>query len=79
VRVSLVSPGVVATEFFARRGARYERRRPRPIPPEQVAEAIVNAIRRGPPVVYVPRWLGLPVRLQGALPSLYRALASRWG
>ena len=79
VRVSLVSPGVIATPFFERRGTPYARRRPRPIAPERVAEAILVAIRRGSPSVFVPSWLGLPVRVHGALPGLYRALASRWG
>jgi short-subunit dehydrogenase len=79
VRVSLVSPGVIATAFFERRGVPYARRRPRPIPPERVAEAILDAIRTGAPSVFVPGWLALPVRLHGALPGLYRALASRWG
>jgi short-subunit dehydrogenase len=79
VRVSLVSPGVIATPFFERRGAPYARRRPRPIAPERVAEAILDAIRTGAPSVFVPGWLALPVRLHGALPGLYRALASRWG
>jgi short-subunit dehydrogenase len=79
VRVSLVSPGVVATPFFDRRGVPYMRRWPRPIPPERVAEAIVDAIRKGTPSVFVPGWLAFPARLRGALPGVYRMLASRWG
>lgn len=79
VRVSLVSPGVVATAFFERRGAPHARARPRPVPPERVAAAVVEAVRRGTPSVFVPAWLALPARLHGALPGLYRALASRWG
>lgn len=79
VRISLVSPGVVATPFFDRRGVPYTRRWPRPIPPERVAEAIVDAIRKGTPCVFVPGWLAFPARLRGALPGVYRMLASRWG
>jgi short-subunit dehydrogenase len=79
VGVSLVSPGVVATPFFERRGAPYTRARPRPLPPDAVARAIVDAIRRDRAVVLVPRWLGLPARLHGALPGVYRALAARLG
>jgi short-subunit dehydrogenase len=79
VRVSVVSPGVISTRFFERRGVPYARHRPRPIEPERVAEAIVEAVRTGRPTVFVPRWLALPVRVHGALPGLYRALASRFG
>jgi short-subunit dehydrogenase len=78
VAVSVVSPGVVDTEFFERRGAAYDRRRPRPVSPELVAGAIVHAIRTRPAEVLVPRWLALPVRLAGAAPGLYRALARRF-
>ena len=45
VRVTSVSPGVVDTPFFTRRGSAYSRRRPQPIPPERLARAIVRAIR----------------------------------
>jgi short-subunit dehydrogenase len=79
VGVSLVSPGVVDTPFFERRGVPYGRVRPRPVPPERVAEAIVGAIAAGRSQVFVPRWLGEPVRLRGALPGLYRSLAARFG
>jgi short-subunit dehydrogenase len=79
VRVSVVSPGVIATPFFERRGVPYTRRWPRPIPPERVAEAIVEAIRKGSPSVFVPGWMTVPARLQSALPGVYRMLASRWG
>jgi short-subunit dehydrogenase len=78
VNVSLVSPGVVDTRFFERRGAAYSRQRPRPVPPELVAEAILRAIRARRAEVIVPRWLVLPVRLRGVAPGLYRALARRF-
>ncbi len=79
VRVTAVSPGVVDTEFFARRGSPFRRRRPRPIPPERVAQAIVHAIERNRDEVVVPAWLRLPIWLHGVWPGLYRALASRFG
>jgi short-subunit dehydrogenase len=75
VGVSLVSPAAVATEFFARRGEPYGRRFPRPVPPERVARAIVEAIERDRAEVFVPRWLALPVRIRGVAPGLYRTLA----
>lgn len=79
VSVSVVSPGVVATAFFDRRNRPYERSRPRPIPAERVAEAVVACLTTGRPEAVVPGWLRLPVRLRGALPGLYRMLSDRLG
>ena len=79
VRVTTVSPGVVDTPFFTRRGSAYSRRRPRPIPPERLARAIVRAIQRERDEVVVPGWLRLPIWLHGVWPGLYRALAGRFG
>lgn len=77
VTVSVIVPGVVDTPFFDRRGRRYERRRPRPIPPARVAAAIADAIRTGRAETIVPRWLALPARLHGVTPALFRTLAAR--
>ncbi|MEV1332170.1 SDR family NAD(P)-dependent oxidoreductase [Micromonospora costi] len=79
VAVSTVVPGVVDTPFFARRGQPYRRRRPRPLPPDRVADAIADAIVRDRAEVYVPRWLRVPVAVRGLLPAVYRRLASRFG
>jgi short-subunit dehydrogenase len=79
VQVSLISPGVVDTMFFERRGAPYARRRPRPVPAERAAAAIVAAIETGAPRLYVARWFVLPVRLHATLPGVYRTLAARFG
>jgi short-subunit dehydrogenase len=78
VGVSLVVPVAVDTGFFAARGAPYGRRRPRPVPPERVARELVDAIRRDRAEVVVPRLLAVPVRVHGAAPRLYRALARRF-
>ena len=77
VAVSTVVPGVVDTEFFARRGAPYGRRRPRPVPPARIARAVVDALERGTPRTVVPRWLALPAWWSAALPRSYRFLARR--
>ncbi len=79
VAVSVVSPGAVRTAFFEREGRTYDRSVPRLIGPERVAEAIVDAVERDLPEVFVPRWMGFPARLRGALPGLYRRLAGRFG
>jgi short-subunit dehydrogenase len=79
VGVTTVSPGVIATRFFEREGLPYTRRFPRPVRAERVANAIVSAIRRDRPQVFVPRWMWFPVWLRGTAPWLYRQGASRWG
>jgi short-subunit dehydrogenase len=79
VRVSVVSPGVVDTPFFERRGRPYGREWPHPIPPERVADAVVRALRTERADVFVPGWMALPARLRGAAPGLYRRLVDRFG
>lgn len=79
IGVTLVVPGVVDTGFFRSRGSTYDRRRPRPIPAERVAAAIVHGLRSRSEEIVVPRWLVVPSRLHGATPALYRRLAGRWG
>jgi short-subunit dehydrogenase len=79
IGVSVVSPGVVATSFFDRRGRPYGRRWPRPISADRVAVAIVAAIRSGKPQVFVPGWTAVPAWLRGAWPWLYRKGAGRLG
>jgi short-subunit dehydrogenase len=79
VGVSLVLPGVVDTPFFGRRGRPYERRRPVPIPAEQVARAITRALAHDLDVIYVPGWLRFPAWLHGAAPRTFRRLAIRFG
>lgn len=79
VGVSLVSPGVVATAFFDRRGRPYARSWPRPIAPERVAGAVERAVVTGQPRLIVPAWMGAPIALSALLPGLYRRLAYRWG
>jgi len=78
VSASLITPTAVDTDFFARRGAPYGRRWPKPLPPARIAAAIVVAIRDDRAEVCVPGWIGLAARVHGAAPRLYRALARRF-
>jgi short-subunit dehydrogenase len=78
VGVSVVVPGVIDTPFFARRGKPYGRRRPVPISAQRVGRAVLMAIEREQPVAFVPRWLGFPAWLHGAVPGTFRALAARF-
>lgn len=74
IGLSLVIPGVVATPYFDRRNLPYQRRFPRPIAAQLVADAIVDAVEHRRDTVIVPEWLGWPARLKGAFPALYRRL-----
>jgi short-subunit dehydrogenase len=79
VTVSTVAPGVVATRFFDDRGVPYDRRFPRPVRPEVIAAAVAHAVETGRPQTVVPRWLGIPPRVRGIAPGLFRLLARRFG
>ena len=78
VGASLVTPVAVQSDFFARRGVPYGRRWPRPLPAERVAKAIVAAIQDDRAEVVVPRWAAVAVRVHGASPRIFRALARRF-
>lgn len=78
VSVSVLVPGVVDTPFFSRRGRGYTRTSPRPITADSAAAAMIDAIERGTPEVFAPRWLRGPARLNGAAPAIVRALRSRF-
>lgn len=75
VSVSVVRPGVVATPFFERRGRPYDRRFPRPIPPERIADAVIGCLATGRRVSTVPGMLAVPAALRRRAPRLYNRLA----
>jgi short-subunit dehydrogenase len=77
VGVGVLVPGAVRTAFFDRRGQPYDRRWPRLLPPQKVADALVQLIATGRAEWYVPRWLRLAVAVRGVLPGGYRRLAAR--
>jgi short-subunit dehydrogenase len=79
VDVVEVAPGVVDTEFFARRGSAYTRPFPRPISADRVAAAVVSAMASGRARSVVPAWLEPAARIRGAAPGIYRRLAARFG
>lgn len=79
VGVRLVLPGAVETPFFDRRGTPYQRDRPRPVSAERVADTVVATIRTERDRLFVPHWLGVPARIHGAAPGVFRRMASRFG
>ena len=74
IGVSIVNPGPVETNFGEARGHPYDRRRPKPVSAEVVANAVVDAVERAKPEVYVPRSFGAAVAIRHLLPRLLR-----WG
>jgi len=78
VHVGVVVPGVVDTGFFEKRGRLNERARPKPVPPEAVASAVLDAVT-GRAEVWIPRWLRLASTIRALTPFAYRRLATRFG
>ncbi len=74
VGVSLVNPGPVATDFGAARGHPYDRKRPRPVPAEDVARAVVRAVEGDRHESYVPGAFRPAVAIRHLVPPLFR-----WG
>jgi short-subunit dehydrogenase len=79
VGVSSVVPGVVRTAFFDRRGVPYGRRRPAPMAPERIAQAVVKAVETGRIETIVPSWLRFASMARALSPTGYRHLARRFG
>jgi hypothetical protein len=73
VRFSVVLPAPVRTELFA--GAK-ALRFPRLVEPEEVGDAVVDAVRTGRLEVYVPRHLSLLSFLPGLVPLRVRDFVS---
>jgi short-subunit dehydrogenase len=74
IGVSLVNPGVVATDFGDARGHPYDRQRPKPITAEEVARTVVAAIERDSAERFVPKWFRPAVVVRHLVPPLFR-----WG
>jgi short-subunit dehydrogenase len=79
VHVSVVVPGVVDTGFFETRGSPYGRTRPRPIPADTVADAVVRAVERDRAEEWRPRWLRIAPTVRALAPGAFRTLAVRFG
>jgi 3-oxoacyl-[acyl-carrier protein] reductase len=73
VGVSMVQPGPVATGFGEARGHPYDRKRPKAVPAEDVADAVIRAVEAGRHEQYVPGWLRPAVVTRHLLPPFFRA------
>ena len=79
IGVSVVSPAAVRTEFFDRRGVPYERRVPRPVSPQRVAEAVIDAVEHDRAHRMMPSWLALAPAVRAVAPGAFRWLNQRFG
>jgi short-subunit dehydrogenase len=80
VRIHVVCPGRVETDFFAHESFRQRAHRPesnRTVPIEMVSQAIVDSVVRNRSMTYVPRHYGLLVWLVSAMPFVFRPLWRR--
>ena len=74
IGVSVVNPGPVDSDFGNARGHPYDRERPKPVPPQDVADAVIKAIEQGRDELYVPKWFRPAVVTRHLLPPMFR-----WG
>jgi short-subunit dehydrogenase len=74
VGVSMVNPGPVATSVGEARGHPYDRKSPKPVPPEQVATAVIKAVEGDRHEQYVPSAFRPAVVIRHLLPPFFR-----WG
>ena len=80
VGVTLVNPGIIDTPFFEHRSfaAFPAHARARAIPPERVATAILDAVRREQSEVTIPRSYAFGTLLKTVAPNLFRRLMLRY-
>jgi len=74
IGVSMVNPGPVATAFGEARGHPYDRKSPKPVPPEQVATAVIKAVEGDRHEQYVPSAFRPAVVIRHLVPPFFR-----WG
>lgn len=74
IGVSMVNPGPVATHFGEARGHPYDRKRPKAVPADDVATAVIAAVRGDKHEQYVPGSFRGAVVTRHLLPPVFR-----WG
>jgi squalene synthase HpnC len=77
IGVTVVNLGPIDTGFAEAAGHTYERRRPRPMPVERAAAAVLRAADRRTVEAIVPRWLRISVITDALAPRLYVRGAER--
>jgi short-subunit dehydrogenase len=77
--VTTIRPGVVKTAFNEHRNKPYSRKIPRPLPPERIADAIIDALLHGKSRRTVPGWIEVAVKAQRRMPRVFETLARIFG
>jgi squalene synthase HpnC len=77
IAVTVVNLGPIDTGFAETAGHTYDRRRPRPMPVERAAAAVLRAADRRQVEAIVPRWLRISVITDALAPPLYVRGAER--
>ena len=77
IAVTVVNLGPIDTGFAETSGHTYERRRPRPMPVERAAAAVLRAADRRAVEAIRPRWLRISVITDALAPPLYVRGAER--
>jgi len=72
IGVSMVQPGPVATSFGEARGHPYDRKRPKAVPADDVATAVIKAVDGDKHEQYVPASFRGAVVARHVLPPLFR-------
>jgi short-subunit dehydrogenase len=81
IKVHVICPGRVETEFFSHRSFKTRAHRPetsRTIPVEMVSQAVIGAIEHNRFMTHVPRHLGVLAWLAAAVPVVFRPLWNRF-
>jgi short-subunit dehydrogenase len=71
IRVSLVNPGPVDTQFTEARGVPFQRKYPRPLRPQRIGAAVLEAIEHDRFETTLPRWLRVGAVTRAVVPGLY--------
>jgi short-subunit dehydrogenase len=71
VKLCLVNPGPVLTDFGAARGHPYDRDFPKPVSAAHVAKRTIRSIERGTPEIFIPRWLRPSLIVKNLAPPLF--------
>lgn len=69
--VTTVRPGVVRTAFHDHRNKPYSRRFPRPVDPEKIATAVIDALEHDRTRRTVPGWIEIAVAVRRRAPRLF--------